>query len=81
MTPDQYKPGLYVWYEPSYGVRFLGKTVDDKPRKLGDTWVCSVAMVNGAYGTWRLVFGGPGSIVIMSVPAAALDALYLDKGE
>jgi hypothetical protein len=79
MTPEQYKPGLHVWYQPSYGIRFLGELVDDAPRKLGDTWVCTVAMVSNAYGLWRL--NGENGSVRMSCPAAALDALYLDQSQ
>jgi hypothetical protein len=80
MTPEQYKPGLRVWYEPSVGIRFLGETVDESPRKLGDTWVTTVAMSSRAYGEWRRR-GNPDndrSHVRMSVPAASLDCLYLD---
>jgi hypothetical protein len=73
MTPEQYKPGIWVWYEPSPGVRFLGETVDDAPRKLGDVWVTTVAMNSDAYGVWRL--GGRSGTVRRSVPAASLDCL------
>lgn len=76
MTPEEYKPGLRVWYEPSFGIRFLGETVDEAPRKIGDTWVTTVTFRNAAYGTWRL-FGRPG-MLRMSVPAAALESLHVD---
>ena len=78
MTVDEYKPGLRVWYEPSSGVRFLGETVDDAPRKLGDTWVTTVAMSSRAYGDWRSSGKVTAAVPRMSVPAAALDCLYVD---
>lgn len=77
MTPEQYKPGLRVWYQPSDGVRFLGETVDDAPRRCGDSWVTTVAMSSRAYGEWRRC-GRADSAIRMSVPAASLDCLYLD---
>ena len=75
MTPEQYRPGLRVWYEPSPGVRFLGETVDDAPRSLGGTWVTTLAMLGDAYGRWRLM--GQDGTVRRSVPAAALFALHV----
>ena len=76
MTPEEYRPGLRVWYEPTAGVRFLGETVDDTPRKLGDTWVTAIAMVSRAYGDWRRAGKVSDADVRMSVPAAALDCLH-----
>ncbi len=69
MTPEEYRPGLRVWYEPTAGVRFLGETVDDTPRKLGDTWVTAIAMVSRAYGDWRRAGKVSDADVRMSVPA------------
>ena len=80
MTPEQYRKGAAVWYEPSPGVRFRGRLVDDAPRKLGSEWVTTVTMDSPAYGVWRrdraggFVLGGPR----MSVPAAALFALHVE---
>jgi len=76
LSPADYRPGMRVWYEPSAGVRFLGETVDDAPRKLGDTWVTALAMVSRAYGDWRRAGKVSDADVRMSVPAAALDALH-----
>ena len=77
MTHEEYRQGLSVWYEPTPGVRFLGKTVDEMPRKLGDTWVTTVAMSSQAYGIWRRARDT--GQVRMSVPAAALHCLHLDQ--
>ena len=73
MTPEQYRAGAVVWYEPSPGVRFRGTLVDDAPRKLGGLWVTTVAMAGPSYGIWRRSTGR------MSVPAAALDCLFLEE--
>lgn len=78
MKREEYKPGLRVWYEPSPGVRFLGETVDDAPRKLGDSYVTTVAMTYRHYGLWRGKARDGG--YLMSVPSAALDRLHLDTG-
>jgi len=73
MTPEQYRAGAVVWYEPSPGVRFRGTLVDDAPRKIGSLWVTAVAMDGPDYGVWRRSTGR------MSVPAAALDCLFLEE--
>jgi hypothetical protein len=75
VRPEDCKPGVRVWYEPSPGIRFLGE-VTRLPRLLGTEWVTDVAMPNAAYGIWRR--GGQPGENRMSVPAAALTHLYLD---
>ena len=77
MSPEDCRPGMRVWYEPSTvgGVRFLG-TVDEAPRQLGSSWVVRVVMATAAYGEWRLR-GGDG-VPRSTVPAASLDSIYPD---
>ena len=45
---------------------------------LGDTWVTTVAMSSRAYGDWRSSGKVTAAVLRMSVPAAALDCLYMD---
>lgn len=72
MKAEDCTVGRLVWYEPSYGVRFLAR-ISSEPRLLGSSCVVvRLDMPSAAYGMWR------GDPVRKSVPAASIECIFQD---